>query len=53
MTQEKEDYSVPLIFAFIIFWFAWYRLLDNFLLSGIINIVTFIIGYITYKLWNL
>lgn len=49
----KEDYSIPLLFAFIIFWIFWYRMFNDFWLSGGITIVLFILGKIIYKVWNL
>lgn len=53
MTQEEEDYSMPLLLLFILLWISWYKVFNNFWLSGGITMVSFLISIIIYKVWNL
>lgn len=48
----EEDYSIPLLFLFLILWFAWYKLTDSFWLSGIINAITYSLGWLSIKIWS-
>lgn len=51
--MTDEDYSIPLLFLFILLWIFWYRIFNDFWLSGGITIVLFLISIIIYKVWNL
>lgn len=47
--MEDEDYSIPIIFAFILVCGLWFKVLNNLLLSLGITLITLGLGWLTQK----